>query len=108
MHGLVLCHKAILPLQTYKLRSSSGYLKRIWDDECVVYVRDSRETHLLNAPSAHVLVLLEQGPATLEGLQNELRPLLEDVPDQKLVDLVDEIIETLARIGLVQAHEEAS
>lgn len=96
------------PLQIYSLRSSSGYLKRSWDDECIVYVADARETHLLTAPCAHVLGLLEQGPASFERLRNELGLLLDSAQDHQVVDLVGEIIATLDRIGLVEAREDAS
>jgi PqqD family protein of HPr-rel-A system len=95
-------------LQIYSLRSSSGYLKRIWDDECVVYVADARETHLLTAPCAHVLGLLEQGPVSSEMLNSELGLLLEGAQDQEVADLVCEIVTTLAKIGLVQSSEDAS
>jgi len=95
-------------LQTYSLRSSGGYLKRSWDDECVVYVSDARETHLLTTPCAHVLGLLEQGPASFESLRSELRMLVDDAQDQEIVDLVGEIVATLGKIGLVEAREDAS
>lgn len=95
-------------LQIYSLRPAAGYLKRSWDDECVVYVADARETHLLTAPCAHVLGLLEQGPASFETLNSELRLLLDGAQDQEVVDLVGEIVATLDRIGLVEAREDAS
>ena len=95
-------------LQTYSLRSSNAYLKRSWDDECVVYVADARETHFLTAPCTHVLGLLEQGPVSSETLNSELRMLLDDAQEQEIVDLIGEIVNTLGRIGLVEAHEDAS
>lgn len=95
-------------LQTFSLRCSGGYLKRSWDDECIVYVTDARETHLLTAPCAHVMGLLEQGPATFEGLHSQLRKLVDDAPDQEIVDLLSDIVATLAKIGLVEAREDAS
>jgi hypothetical protein len=71
-------------LQTFSLRASGGYLKRSWDDECIVYVPDARETHLLTAPCAHVMGLLEQGPATFESLGSRLRLLVDDAQDQEI------------------------
>lgn len=95
-------------LQTYSLRSSGGYLKRSWDDECVVYAADARETHLLTAPCAYVLGLLEQGPASLESLRSELRLMLDDALDQEVVELLSEIVATLDKIGLIETPEDAS
>ena len=100
-----MCNNA---LQTFSLRSSDGYLKRSWDDECIVYVTDARETHLLTAPCAHVMGLLEQGPATFERLRSKLRMLVDDAQDQEVVDLLSEIVATLAKIGLVEAREDVS
>ena len=95
-------------MQIYSLRSSSGYLKRSWDEESVVYVADARETHLLTAPCAHVLGLLERGPASFESLRIELGMLLDGAQDQEVGDLVGEIVDTLEKIGLVEAREDAS
>lgn len=95
-------------LQTFSLRSSGGYLKRSWDDECIVYVTDARETHLLTAPCALVMGLLEQGPATFESMRSKLSVLVDGAQDQEVVDLLSEIVATLAKIGLVEAREDAS
>jgi len=95
-------------LQIYSLRSSPGFLKRSWDDECVVYIADARETHLLTAPCAHVLGLLEQGPASFGALHTELHWLLDGTEDQDVLSLLGQIVDTLGKIGLIESCEDVS
>ena len=82
-------------------------MKRHWDDECVVYCSDARETHLLASPGAQVLEILERGPASSVTLTHGLRVVLGDATDQDAVLLVADIVNSLIEIGLVEVREGA-
>ena len=95
-------------LQIYRLRSQRGVVKRPWDDECVVYVTDARETHLLTTPCVHILDLLERGPASYAALYRALELLLGDADHHEVTSLLGQIVDTLGKIGLIDMHEEVS
>jgi len=82
-------------------------VKRHWDDECVVYCSDARETHLLASPSAQVLDILECGPASSDTLTRGLQAVLGDATDQDAGLLVADIVDSLIEIGLVEVREGA-
>jgi PqqD family protein of HPr-rel-A system len=95
-------------LEFYSLRSTHEILKRTWDDECVVYREDARETHLLTAPCAYVLGLLERGPVSLAVLRNELYQFLNGAEEADIANLLSEIVGTLSKIGLIETRGDVS
>ena len=95
-------------LQNFSLIPDEELLKRTWDDQCVVYLTRSRETHLLNAPCAHLLEVLEQGSAPLKALQDRLQTFAGNVDGQEASDLTQEIVDTLSRMGIIETLEDAS
>ena len=90
------------------LKCRTQYFKRAWDDECVVYKEDSRETHLLTAPSAHIFNLLEQGPVSYETLRNALHIFLIEAEDSEVIALLSEIVNNLEKIALIESLEDVS
>ena len=93
-------------LQKISVCSSSGFLKRSWGDDCVVYATESRETHLLNLPCALVLERVEEGPTSFTSLIRELRDLTGCSDEKEVNKLLHEVISSLIKIGLIQVHEE--
>lgn len=95
-------------LQVYRLTPSLRFLQRSWAGECAVYVMESRETHLLNVSCAYVLDTLGQGPTS----QQQLAKLLQDsLPGSGIIEvssLLEEIVDTLSRMGIVKTLENTS
>jgi PqqD family protein of HPr-rel-A system len=96
------------PVHTYRLSPSLNVLQRHWDDERVVFIVPSRETHLLNAPCAFVLGALERNPASANDLTRQMQEFVDDAQPQEVTKLVHEIIDRLSRIGMIEAVEDAS
>lgn len=95
-------------MQSNRLNPYLTVLKRSWGGEQAVYLTESRETHLLNAYCARVVGVLEQGPALQDALMQSLQEFLPDAQVQDLSSLLDEILDTLSRIGIVEATENTS
>jgi len=95
-------------LQIYSLRQSPEVLKRCWDGECAVYITEARETHLLNEPCAQILGRLEQSRASFDALEDFLHSLLEVGEDESVRSLLHEILDSLGKIGLIEACEDIS
>ena len=95
-------------MQNFSLIPNLEILKRTWDGECTVYLTTSRETHLLSAPCAHLLEVLEQGPVPFDVLQDRLQLFASDADAQEVSDLAHEIVSTLTRIGIIETVEDAS
>lgn len=68
----------------------------------------ARETHLLTAPCAHILGVLEYGQASHAALRRELASLLTEAEEHEVMSLLSQIIETLGKIGLIESREEVS
>ena len=95
-------------MQNFGLIPNLEILKRTWDGECAVYLTTSRETHLLSAPCAHLLEVLEQGSIPFDVLQDRLLLFASDADAQEVSDLAHEIVSTLTRIGIIETVEDAS
>ncbi|MBS3934992.1 MAG: HPr-rel-A system PqqD family peptide chaperone [Sulfuritalea sp.] len=87
------------------LSSRLRFLKRTWDDGCVVYVVDSGETHLLSSACALLLERLESGSASLRVLSDEFLSLSDDLTQEELSGLLEDIIRSLRKIGLIETGE---
>lgn len=74
----------------------------------MVYSADSGETHLLNAAAAHILETLERGSASFADLLCGVQELMDDPEDTEAVALVREVLDSLSKLGLIQAHKEVS
>ena len=74
----------------------------------MVYSADSGETHLLNAAATHILEALERGPTSFADLLCEIQELMDDPEDAEAAGLVCEVLESLSKLGLIQAHEDVS
>lgn len=61
----------------------------------------------MTASCAHVLGLLEQGPVPFETLRSALHAFLDGAQEHEVLKLLGEIVDTLGKIGLVTAHEDA-
>lgn len=55
-----------------------------------------------------MLDVLEQGTASQEALVHCLRESLPDVQVQEVSSLLEEVIDTLSRIGVIETLEDAS
>ncbi len=95
-------------MQAYRLIASPGFLKRDFGDDCVVYLSGARETHLLSAAAAQVLTLMEEGAQSTSALVRFMQPHFEDADEIEVVALVDEVVDSLSRIGVIEAFEDAS
>lgn len=95
-------------MQGYRLTPSLKFLKRSWAGECAVYLRESRETHLLNASCAYVLDVLDQGPTSQQQLAKLLQQSLSGAGANEVSSLLEEIVDTLSRMGIVETLENTS
>jgi PqqD family protein of HPr-rel-A system len=73
-------------------RIADGVAMRFWDDEAIVFVPASDDTHFVAAPAAELLRRLQGGAADEASLTLEGVPLGE----------VPKMIETLALGGIVE------
>jgi PqqD family protein of HPr-rel-A system len=87
------------------LSSRPRFLKRSWDDGCVVHVADSGETHLLSPACALLLERLESGPTSIQTLSDEFLSLNDDLTPEELSGLLGDIIRSLCKIGLIETVE---
>lgn len=71
----------------------------------MVFLPDSRETHLLSEPCTFVLNLLDQGVSSAEKLREELGLAMEEADDLQVSNLLGEILDTISKIGLIETHE---
>lgn len=71
----------------------------------MLFLPDSRETHLLSEPCALVLCVLECGVASDDALHAQLRQAIEDADDDQVAELLHEILDTLGKIGLIETFE---
>ena len=95
-------------LRSYRLCPRLGILKRDYGDDCVVFLRAARETHLLSAIAARVLALIEETSQSSKALLEAMKPHFEDASEAEVSILLDEVVEGLSRIGLIEAFEDAS
>ena len=80
-------------------------LQRTWAEECVVYLVDSGDTHLLSYQSAQLLSLLQNGPLAFEALVIAFESLYDDSDRTEIVGLIGEIIKSLGKLGLIETKE---
>lgn len=92
----------------YSLNKKTKLSKKVWDNELVIYLEDSRETHLLGAPCLVMLDLLESGPVSQIQLESSLQFLLEVNQSEEASKLSMQVIDSLHRIGLLDVHESIS
>lgn len=85
-------------------------MHRRWgeDEASAVYLSDARETHLLSPTCAHLLAILAQGPASEAGLLRALQHYLDGATDDEVHRQLGLILETLHRLGLLDALPEAA
>ena len=95
-------------MQSYRLCSKQGILKRDYGDDCVVYLSASRQTHLLGAMAAQVLSLLEQAPSSANSLVDAIKPHFEDASVSEVSILLDEVVDCLSRIAVIESFEDVS
>lgn len=95
-------------MQNCSLIPNLEILKRTWDGQCVVYLKKSRETHLLSSSCALVLGVLEQGPVPFSVLQDHLQAFAGDADSQEVSSLAQEIVDTLSKMGIIETLEDAS
>ena len=95
-------------LQSYRLCPALGILKRDYGDDCVVYLGAARETHLLSATAAQVLVLIEEMACSPKALVEAMKPHFEDASEAEVSTLLEEVVNGLSRIGVIEVFEDAS
>lgn len=94
--------------KTIRLNHRVHFLLCVWTEECVVYVVDSGETHLLSAPCGHLLRLLQSGAQSFEMLMHTFRSHFDDVDSHEMPALLEEFIDRVCQIGLIETEETVS
>ena len=92
-----------LPSPVICLRKPISITARTWGDECVIFLGDSRETHLLSPPCAYILDLLANEPVSYDILSTKLHEFFDDAESGRVGELLDQIIATLRKIGIVES-----
>lgn len=90
------------------LNPRTHFLQRTWDEECVVYVIDSGETHLLSSACSFLLERLASGPISVQALSDEFLSLSDDLEQEEVSDLVGAVIHNIRKIGLIETVENPS
>jgi PqqD family protein of HPr-rel-A system len=79
---------------------------RTWDDEHVVYHRESGDTHLLNAVAAAALECLAESPATADDLTGHVAAHLGLEADEPLRSRMSQLLATFDDLGLIEPVDE--
>lgn len=90
------------------LNSGTHFLQRTWDEECVVYVMDSGETHLLSSACEFLLERLETGSASIQTLSDEFLSSSDDLTKEEVSSLLLNVIHSVRKIGLIKIVESPS
>lgn len=93
---------------TVALNPGTHFLQRTWDEECVVYVVESGETHLLSSACTFLLDRLESGPVSIQMLTDEFLSSSDDLTLEDISSLLGDVVHSLGRIGLIQTVENPS
>lgn len=94
--------------QVFRLRQPDRLLTRSWNGERVIFRLDARETHLLSIPCTHVLELLEQSPTSSQALHDSFQALLTGLEEEEVQAQLAQILETLSKLGVIEAFEDVS
>lgn len=81
------------------------FLQRRWEEDSVVYVIGSGETHLLSPAGSYLLERLESGPMPFQALVDEFLSLSDDLDQEEVAELLMEIIQSIHKIGLIESVE---
>lgn len=75
---------------------------RCWDGECVLFEARSGQTHLLDAFSATILLILERGLGCDQDLATVVAKEVEVVVDQDFVKTLEQCLNGFLTLGLIE------
>lgn len=87
----------------WRLTPGQAVRFRQFDDQFVIYNDLSGDTHLLGDGAAHVLSVLQQGPATSAALLDSLAGAVGVVRDEAFDDEGSAILTQLGSLFLIEA-----
>lgn len=73
---------------------------RCWEDECIVYVGASGDTHCLSALTGEILFLLQKNPMDIAQLVQRFENV--DNSTEDLLPYFESILSELQQLGIVQ------
>ena len=91
----------------YRLRAETEFLMRRWDDDSVIYVVPSRETHFVSSLGTALFESISEGPKVLESLKAEMFDLVEADDRLDLEARVEAALQSLEKIQLIESFEDA-
>ncbi|MXS84752.1 HPr-rel-A system PqqD family peptide chaperone [Nitrosomonas sp. HPC101] len=77
-----------------------------WDGEYTVFQPESGKTHFLNEMGLKILLILDQSPATLGTLCQELSEYFTLLPDAKFSGQIMKTLQRYEALGLVSSVTE--
>ena len=78
---------------------------RCWAGEFVVYCPLSGKTHLLDVVAGRIFQLILDAPRSMDEILSELSAYLEVDEDTRLVELVDNTLNTWDELGLITSTD---
>ena len=89
--------------QVWRALEGTGFLKRHWGDDYLVWSELTGQTHLLDLFSATVLKLLQERPAGPSEIAERVAEVLA-LEDDKLVTTVEQTLADFERLGLAEQN----
>ncbi|HEY0065154.1 MAG TPA: HPr-rel-A system PqqD family peptide chaperone [Telluria sp.] len=86
----------------WRLMPGQALRFRQFDDQFVVYNDLSGDTHLLGDSAAHLLSLLQQGPATAASLLDDLASVHQSERDAAFDEQAAAVLRQLASLFLIE------
>jgi PqqD family protein of HPr-rel-A system len=77
-------------------------LWKTWGEESIVFNQSSGNTHLLNATAAKILSIVQSQPSSAEEISLKIASESGLGADEKVIQRVDVVLETLDNLGLIQ------
>jgi PqqD family protein of HPr-rel-A system len=77
-------------------------LWKTWGGESIVFNESSGNTHLLNATAAKILSIVQSQPSSAEEISLKIASESEVDADEKILERVDAVLETLDNLGLIE------
>lgn len=91
----------------YRSRPGAEFLMRRWDDDSVIYVVPSRETHFVSSLGTALFDSISEGPKVLESLKAEMLDRVEAGERLDIEAEVEAALQSLEKIQLIESFEDA-
>ena len=95
----------MIPHPIWRLSPGAELHRRVWGEECLVFNRESGDTHLLDSVAAYGLACFEASQHDLESLSIALGRAFDLEPGPLLSDYVERLIAKFSSLGLIEIQK---